>query len=179
MKNIYSILMFACSLLFVNTNVSAQNKGIEQGIQWISIEEAEAKQKVAPRKIFMDVYTDWCGWCKVMDKKTFSNPKAIQFMNDNYYCVKLNAETLKTINYKGKKYETEPGVSVNPLVLEWMNNKLSYPTSLFFDENFKLIQPLPGYLELKTFEEIVRFLAKDAYTQMPFDDYKKQLNDRW
>jgi thioredoxin-related protein len=177
-----TICAVAITLLLCMAGVNkivAQTKTNEKEINWLTVEEAEAKTKVNPKKIYIDVYTDWCGWCKVMDKKTFSNPSVVKFMNENYYCVRLNAEKTPTILYKGKTYKNDANSNVNPLAVEWMNGKLSYPTSLFFDEKFNIIQPLPGYLELGTFEEIVKFLNGDNYKKMPFEEYKKTLTERW
>ncbi len=179
LQHIYMATLLIVSMLCSTCNMVAQNTEAKGEINWITVEEAEAKMKVKPKKVYIDLYTDWCGWCKVMDKKTFSNPSCAKFMNENYYCVKLNAEKVKTIKYQGKTHTTAANSNVNPLVLEWTNGKLSYPTSLFFDENFKIIQPLPGYLELGTFEEIVKFLNGDNYKKMPFDDYKKLMGERW
>ena len=55
----------------------------------------------------MDVYTDWCGWCKRMDATTFENPAIAKYMSENFYCVKFNAESQKEVTFKGQKYGTE------------------------------------------------------------------------
>ena len=47
----------------------------------------------------MDVYTDWCGPCKLMDKNTFQNPYVAAYVTEHYYAVKFNAEGNETINY--------------------------------------------------------------------------------
>jgi len=41
-------------------------------VNWMTFEEAEIKYQEEKRKIFVDVYTDWCGWCKKMDANTFN-----------------------------------------------------------------------------------------------------------
>ena len=73
-------------------------------IKWLTWEQAQAEQKKKPKKVFVDIYTDWCGWCKKMDATTFENPKIAQYMIDNFYCVKFNAETHDDIMFKGQKY---------------------------------------------------------------------------
>ena len=66
MKNIVLVL-----LLMIAGAASAQK------INWMSMDEALAAQKTTPKKIFMDVYTTWCGPCKMLDKNTFSNKGVI------------------------------------------------------------------------------------------------------
>src|SRR5690606_31206392 len=75
-----------------------------QEIKWMSMDEALAAQKKKPKPIFMDVYTDWCGPCKMLDKQTFHDKAVVDYINENYYAVKFNAEGTGDITYKGKKY---------------------------------------------------------------------------
>ena len=75
-----------------------------QEIKWMSMDEALAAQKKKAKPIFMDVYTDWCGPCKMLDKNTFHDKAVADYINANYYAVKFNAEGNSEINYKGKKY---------------------------------------------------------------------------
>ena len=64
----------------------------ETPVKWMSFEQAIEKSKTEKRKIFIDVYTDWCGWCKVMDKNTFSETQVAKILNEMFYPVKLDAE---------------------------------------------------------------------------------------
>ncbi|MFN3639897.1 MAG: thioredoxin family protein [Flavobacterium sp.] len=75
-----------------------------QEIKWMTFDEAMAAQKKSPKPIFMDVYTDWCGPCKMLDKNTFSNKEVAEYINANFYAVKFNGEGNNEVNYKGKKY---------------------------------------------------------------------------
>ncbi|MFN3757330.1 MAG: thioredoxin family protein [Flavobacterium sp.] len=75
-----------------------------QEIKWMTFDEAMAAQKKNPKPIFMDVYTDWCGPCKMLDKNTFSNKEVAEYINANFYAVKFNGEGNNEVNYKGKKY---------------------------------------------------------------------------
>src|SRR4249919_2233805 len=58
-------------------------------VNWMSIDDVQVAMKKQPRKVWIDVYTDWCGWCKRMDKTTFSDPNVIRYMNKHFYAVKL------------------------------------------------------------------------------------------
>jgi len=75
-----------------------------QEIKWMSMDEALAAQKKKAKPIFMDVYTDWCGPCKMLDKNTFRDKDVVDYISKNYYAVKFNAEGQSDITYKGKKY---------------------------------------------------------------------------
>jgi len=177
MKTTYLILV---SFFFLLSPVAkAQSTVNKKQIQWRSVEEVEELMKTAPRKVYVDIYTDWCGWCKVMDSKTFSNPKVIEYLNTNYYAIHLNAERGDTITFQGKKYGRLPNSKTNELAADWMQNRLSYPTSIFFEENFKAPQPVPGYLEVPMLEMILKYLGDAKNKQTPWEKYRSEFKGTW
>lgn len=158
--------------VFLGLNVQGQEKA---KINWINIEELEAAQAKEPRKVFIDMYTYWCGWCKRMDKNTFQHPGIVEYVNQHYYAVKFNAETKDTIHYRGQDYSFvgKGKRGYNQLAALMMNGKLSYPTIVYLDEELRLIQPVPGYMGPRDFEKILTYLGEDHYKEQPFEQYKK------
>jgi thioredoxin-related protein len=117
-------------------------------IEWMTFEAAVSANSVAPRKIFVDVYTDWCGWCKVMDKQTFTDPEVIAYMNEHYYAVKFNAEQKEPVTVNGRVYEYLPNVGrrgVHTLAYSLLQGRMSYPSVVYMNENLQLIKVSPGY----------------------------------
>lgn len=124
----------------------------EDKIHWLTLEEAYEKNKKEPRKIFVDVYTDWCGWCKKMDKETFANAQVAAYVTDHYYAVKLDAESERAFELEGQKM-TERQVAQQFGVR-------SFPTIVLIHEDFQKFQPVPGYRPANEFKEILeRFKA--------------------
>ena len=78
-----------CLLVCISFSLYAQKT--QNKINWMTVEEVQEKMLTAPRKVYIDIYTDWCHWCKIMDKKTFTNKYVIDYMNENYYCIHFNA----------------------------------------------------------------------------------------
>ena len=76
----------------------------EAEINWMTLEEAIELQKETPKKIIMDVYTNWCGPCKMLDKYTFHNEDVVNYINEHYYAVKFNAEGIDVVTFKGNTY---------------------------------------------------------------------------
>ncbi|MCB0756154.1 MAG: DUF255 domain-containing protein [Flavobacteriales bacterium] len=145
-------------------------------IHWVTLEEADKLRQKEPRKILIDVYTDWCGWCKRMDATTFHDPKLVEYVNKNYYAVKLDAEQKEPISIGGKTYEYDPNVGrrgVHKIAEELLQGKMSYPTIVFLDEHMNMIQPLPGYRDAKEMQPILEYLATEAYKSTPWEEWLK------
>ncbi len=121
-----------------------------QEIKWMTMDEALEAQKKEAKPIFMDVYTDWCGPCKMLDKNTFNDPAVVEFISKNYYAVKFNAEGKEIINHKGIKY-TNPGYDEAKKGRNSMHDFTKflkvrgYPTMLIFDESGAVSRDLVGY----------------------------------
>lgn len=147
-------------------------------IKWISITEAEALCKKEPRKIIIDVYTDWCGWCKVMDQKTFSNPYISNYIATHFYAVKFNAETKDSLIFNGTKYKsTNPALkkSAHQLAAFFLKGKLGYPSLVFLDEKLNEIQYIQGYQKINEMEIILNYFNTNQYKDKDFQIFKKEF----
>jgi thioredoxin-related protein len=171
-------LLTSALLLIFGIGVSsfAPSKSDPGAVKWMSFEEAIEKAKVEKKKIFIDVYTDWCGWCKVMDKNTFNDPEVAKVLNEKFYPVKFNAEQRADISFAGHTFKfIENGKSgYHELAASLLNNQLSYPTVVFLTEDFKIIQPLPGYRKADEFHKIVKYIGEDNYKNKSFEDFQKE-----
>lgn len=145
-----------------------------QEVRWFTFEEAIEKSKTEKRKIFVDVYTDWCGWCKVMDKNTFSEPKVAKILNEKFYPVKFNAEQRQDVVLNGHTYKfiTVENRGYHELAAALLNNQLSYPTVVFLDDNFNMIQPLAGYMKPEEFHPVIQFIGEDHYKSAKWADWR-------
>ena len=144
---------------------------IKDKIEWLTLEEAFARNQKSPRKILIDVYTGWCGWCKVMDKKTFTNPEVVKYVNETYYAVKLNAEGKEPITVGETKYKYDDQRRSHEAAIALLQGKMSYPTIVYLDESFNMIQPISGYMEAPKFHQVITFLGGDYHKKQPFDQY--------
>lgn len=177
MKRIISAGTLAILML---TLVSMAPKTIDKEedtvVKWMTFEEAVEKSKTEKRKIFIDVYTDWCGWCKVMDKKTFSEPAVAKLLNENYYPVKFNAEQREDVFFKGTtfKFIDNGGRGTHQLAAALLNNQLSYPSVVFLNEEFAIVHILKGYQQAPAFHKIAAFIGGDHYKTTKMDAWEPQ-----
>ncbi len=144
-------------------------------VNWISWEEAQVKNQSEPRKFIVDVYTQWCGWCKKMDKATFENPSVAEYLNTNYYPIKFNAEQRSDIKIQDKTYQYvgNQGSGYHQLAAKITFGRLSYPTVVFLDEDMKVIQPLPGFQEAPELQKMMKYFAEDHHKTTPWTKYIK------
>ncbi len=142
-----------------------------QKINWMSMNEALAAQKKEPKKIFMDVYTDWCGPCKLLDKRTFQNKDVAEYVNKNYYAVKFNAEGTEEVQYNNFTY-TNPNHNPDRKgrnSQHFFANALKisgYPSMVFFDENGNLIAPVVGFKTAQQLELYLKMIHKNDYKKL-------------
>lgn len=148
---VFSLLLLFLPLIIVANVESDKKKNSKDSeaasINWISIDEAQELSKKEPRKVIVDVYTDWCGWCKKMDKSTFSDAEVVNYINEYFYAVKLNAESKDVVSYNGTeltKRELAGAFQVR-----------SYPTIVIIDEAFETVFPIPGYRSAKDLKNIL------------------------
>ena len=154
------------SLVLLSCQAQPQENTIETAtIKWYTFEEAVALAEKNPKNIFIDFYTSWCGWCKVMDKNTFADPTIAALMNKYFYPVKFDAEGKDPVNFKGKTYNfvAQGNRGYHELAASIMQGQMSYPTFIFLTPAFEIISPVQGYVKKEDFEPIVSYLGQDLY----------------
>jgi thioredoxin-related protein len=164
--------------------VPAQSTAVVEGIHWLTWEEAMKKMEVEKKKMIVDLYTDWCGWCKRMDQTTFQNPVIVAYVNANYYAVKLNGEEEKPITVGDKTYEfvkstaTKGTKGYHELAQVLAMGRLSYPTIVFLNEEGNILQPIPGYKDATAFAMIMTYFGDNHYKSTPWDLYQQSYSPR-
>ena len=166
MKKVLIALVFLVSLpIFGNA----------QKINWMTFQEAIESNKTTPKKIFIDVYTDWCGWCKKMDQTTFVNKDIVEYINKNYYAVKLNAEMSDTIVFSGYTFVNQGSTNgrkgTHQLAVALLQGKMSYPSYVFMNEDAQLLTVAPGYRGADDFMPLLKYFGSDAYLNEKYNDF--------
>ena len=152
--------------------------GNAQDVEWMSWDQAveRAQTDENPKKIFIDVYTDWCGWCKKMDKDTFQHPDVATYMADNFYMVKMDGEGKEPIEFKGQTYNYVPSgrKGYHEFAAALMQGRMSYPTTIFLDEEMNMLSPVPGYQKPEPFLNIARYFGDNIYLEKDWQTYSGQ-----
>jgi thioredoxin-related protein len=172
------IFSFLALILFIAAKAPEKGEAIE--VQWLSFEEAVELNNTEPRKILIDLYTDWCGWCKKMDKDTYARAEIIDYLNDKFYAVKFNAEQKEDVFFNDHTFKFVPSGrrGYHELAAALTQNQLSYPTTVFMDEQLQIIQPIPGYLDARTFDTISKYIGEEKYKDTPWAEFQKNYQSK-
>ncbi len=143
-------------------------------VKWYSIEEAVKLAAVEPRVLVVDVYTDWCGWCKRMDATTFSDPEIAELLNTHFYPVKLDAEGKEDIVLGNRTYKfVDNGRNgYHEVAAIVAKGQLSYPTISYVDANGMVLKAAPGYLTPDQFKVYLAFYSGEDYKTRTFEEFQ-------
>lgn len=184
MKKVLSIVLIMLLFIgfitsgYINNNSSVkvseniENESTEK-VKWVSFEEALKLSKKNPKKIFIDVYTTWCGWCKKMDRTTLQDSNVIKYLNKNFYSVRLDGETKDTIIFNGTPHFYNPKFKANELAVKLLDMRTSYPTTIYLDENFNRIGKRPGFLDTYHLLMILNYYGNNEHKKMTIEKYQK------
>lgn len=172
-KTVLSLVIIA----FFSSTINAQK------INWMTMNEALELQKKNPKKIMVDVYTNWCGPCKMLDKQTFQNEDVANYVNEHYYAVKFNGEGDDAITYKENKF-TNPNYDASKAKTRNSSHQFAdylglrgYPTIAFFDEDANYLYPLTGFYKPNQLEFYLKLFVNDKHKEIKskeeFQEYFK------
>ena len=167
-KGMWSLTLFSIAItVFTFTNLI---QGIEDSekkaeITWQTFEKGVELANKEKKMLVLDIYTDWCHWCKVMDKDTYGHPEVVKYAQENLIVAKLDAETdekfkFKEGNYSGRQLSAMFGVQ-------------GFPSTIFMNSDGELITTVSGFIPAERFILILKYLDGDWYEKMKFDEFEK------
>lgn len=162
-----ALLAISCLVAFTlpadSTTPTTTND--ETTITWYTWDQAIELNKQEPRKLFIDLYTDWCGWCKRMDASTFKDPAVVKHLNENYYPIKFDAEQKEDVLYNSHtfKFIAQGRRGVHELAYSLLEGQLSYPSYVYMDEQVRRITISKGFKEAPAMIKELEYITGESY----------------
>ncbi len=137
----------------------------QEEIKWYSLKEAIEMNRTEPRKLMVDVYTDWCGWCKRMDATTFSDAEVATYVNAHFYAVKFNAEMKDSLTLGERTYHfiDNGRRGYHEVAAILTKGRLAYPTIVYLDEELRHIAVEPGYKTAAQLSQRLIYFKEEKY----------------
>ena len=169
--------LFALVLACVTCGTLAFRSPDPEPLKWYTWDEAVAMNKTKPKKIMVDVFTDWCGWCKKMDKGAFMDPAVAAYIAENFYPVKFNAEQRQEIKFNNETFgfiANDNGKGgVHSLAYALLDGHMGYPSLVYLNEKYERIMISPGFKESPDLLKELRFAAEEIYNKTTWEKYKE------
>ncbi len=155
------------------TTLDAVNKTVSKNIK---------KNKVKDEKLIMvDFYTDWCGWCKRLDKETYMDPEVIELTNKYFYAIKFDAEQMDSVEFAGKMYKMKAAGKrgTHDFAMEMGSRpggRIGYPTISFIDPMGKKIAVEAGFKDAAKMKLTLIYYGEGHYKTKDFITFQKEYN---
>lgn len=160
-------------IIFLAALISAFGTPKKEKVNWVTMAQLNELYSKNPKPVLFDVYTDWCGWCKEMDRTTYRNDKLSRYINEHYYAVKLNAESSEKVVFNNKQYEC------SELAAYLLFGRLEFPTTVFLSAIDARPAPLSGFMKPKEMEAPLKYFGDGAHKTQTFVEFNKQLKKEW
>ncbi|HNV44125.1 MAG TPA: thioredoxin family protein [Exilispira sp.] len=157
-------ILFSISL-FLSMKMNGDSQKNNSSINWVSYDDAFANSQKNNKFIMLYFYTDWCSYCKKMSSSTFTDKKVIAILTENYFSIKINAESKEIFSLKAKK---------NGMALAQYYRVSGFPTLIFFEPTGKLLFNVPGYMDADYFVKVLDYIRGAYYKSMSFEQYSKR-----
>ena len=159
-------MMFVTALTFSTLAAQSAEKGNQPSVEWLDFEKAVTLAQKERKIVVVDFYTDWCGWCKKMDKDTYGNTQVVKYAKEKLVMSKVDAESRETTRFKNQELsyrQLAAGFGVR-----------GYPATIFIDANGEFLTSLSGYLTPDQFLPILEFLAEGHYKTMKYEQFMEK-----
>lgn len=144
-------------LLFVGGAEAATDEDREvefRSITWLGYNEALALGRDFDKPVFLYFTANWCSWCKKMQKETYTDPKVIRYLEENFVAVKIDTGKLPSL---ARKY-----------------NAKSLPTLWFLDSQGKGLTSINGFVGPDKFLRVLQYIATKSYEELEFETWMRR-----
>ncbi|MDR0384809.1 MAG: DUF255 domain-containing protein [Prevotellaceae bacterium] len=168
-------LWLGLSFMMIAT-VSVNQAYARKKVKWMKFGDAVTATRKEPRKIFVDIYADWCVWCKVLDRDTFSDTVVAKILNDHYYPVKLDAESNETHTLPDGRTVSSTELAAS-LAASKPGERYGLPSMIVLNENISILTRIQGAQKPEFMTPALLFFCENHYLKKSWETYTKEYFD--
>jgi thioredoxin-related protein len=127
-------------------------------INWMNYEDGVKLAKEQNKQILIDFSTAWCGYCKKMDRETFTNTSVIEYVNSNFVAIRVDGDSKR-------EFEIDGFSTTEKKLTSEMYGVRGYPTFWFLESDGSKIGKQPGYQPAQGFLELLSFVSERKYLE--------------
>jgi len=150
----YLILAILLLMIPVSAMAADQEKDDPRSITWVGYNEGMTQGRDFDKPVFLHFTAPWCSWCKKMKKETYTDPKVIRFMTDNFVAVMIDTEKLPSL---ARKYGVD-----------------SLPTLWFLDSQGKGLTSIEGYVGPEKLLRVLEYISTKAYEEVDYNTWLRK-----
>jgi thioredoxin-related protein len=136
-------------------------------VQWLAFDAAVEKAQKENKHLIVDVYTNWCGWCKVMDRQTYGNPEVAAFLTENFALAKVNGESASKLTWNGKTLTERDFAKAVGVT--------GYPSTYFMKPNAELLGGVSGYIKSPDMMIYAKYVSTKYYEKGKLQQFADSL----
>ncbi len=170
-KNLYIVsglavvVIFSALLLFQSDNeAQLVQEDSEIFENFISLNDAISEAEESGKMVLIDVYTEWCGFCRRMNTETYADTSVKEALDKYYHVVRLDAESDDIVTFQGVELTKQEFAESFGIY--------SFPTTVFLEPDSAPFASQPGFIEAETFHKLLVYVGTEAYKFTPFDEFE-------
>lgn len=150
----------------------------KKGVQWQPVSAVARQLPPNGQPVLVDVYTDWCTYCKLMDATTWQHDSVVAYVQANFLPIKLNAESKDSLLWEGQAYAYLPRFKVHQLAVKLLRGNMVYPSTVIIPAQGDW-QVIPGAIKAKDLELVLKYYGSRSNERMDFEHFQRQFRGQW